>query len=222
VKKMTTRKFGAVIFDLDGTLLDTLANLACSYNSVLEELELPCHPVESFRVFVGDGARTCMTRCLPTNSSDDLIDRALNLQQKQYETNWQNRVTIYDGILSLLNELEASGVKLAVLSNKDHRFTLKCISHFFPTVNFSVVQGFDIDVPHKPNPTGALRIAGKLKLAVNEIAFVGDTKMDMLTANACGMFSIGVLWGFREEKELVSAKADRTVAQPADIVDILL
>mgnify|MGYP000671528828 CR=1 FL=1 len=212
----------AVIFDLDGTLLDTLINLAASYNHVLTKLGFPSHPIEAYRVFVGDGARTCMTRCLPPNSSEELIERALDLQREHYQKNWQNQVTVYDGILSLLNRLESKGIALAVLSNKDHQFTQQCVNHFFPTVNFSIIQGFDTNVPHKPDPAGAKLIAERLRLPGNEIAFVGDTEMDMKTANACSMFSIGVLWGFREEEELVGAAARKIVESPAQISDVLL
>ena len=218
---MVKKKFKGIIFDLDGTLLNTLSNLAYSYNSVLAELGFPSHPTEAYKVFVGDGARQCMTRCLPRNSSVTLIETALDLQQRHYENNWQQGVPVYDGIMPLLNELESQEIKLAVLSNKDHRFTEKCVDFFFPEVNFSVVQGFDVGIPHKPDPKGAILIADKLQLDVSEIAFIGDTKMDISTARASGMFAIGVLWGFREKEELVSAKADRIVARPADLTGIL-
>lgn len=219
---MVRKKFRAAIFDLDGTLLNTLSNLASSYNSVLTELGFPSHPVEAYNVFVGNGARQCMTRCLPANSSTAQIESALELQQRHYENNWQQGVLVYEGIFSLLNKLVSHDIKLAVLSNKDHRFTEKCVNHFFPEINFSMVQGFDKGIPHKPDPTGAKFIADKLKIPVDEMAFIGDTEMDILTASASGMFSIGVLWGFRKEEELIAASADKIVARPADLVDILL
>jgi len=208
------------IFDLDGTLLNTLQSLASCYNRVLTQLSHPPHSVEAYRYFIGDGARRCIERCLPAHARTDLqIEGALALQQADYQASWQRDAQPYPGIVDMLERLSQRDVPLTVLSNKDHEFTLACVEHFFPTITFQKIVGFSNSVPHKPDPTGAQSIARLLKVPAASIIFVGDTAMDMQTARTCGMTAVGVLWGFRNADELLEAGAHHLIRQPHNLLD---
>ncbi|MCB1645238.1 MAG: HAD family hydrolase [Pseudomonadales bacterium] len=210
----------ACIFDLDGTLLNTLESLANCYNRVLASLGYPIHEVEAYRYFIGDGAHMCVERCLPPEARrPEIIDEALARQQADYRVSWHQDVTVYEGVEALLAALQTRHIPMAVLSNKDHEFTCQCVSTFFPEVSFSAIQGYGPDVPHKPDPTGARRLASQFKVDPASIAFLGDTRMDIQTANACGMISVGVLWGFRDAGELNEAGASRLIARPLDLLN---
>lgn len=192
--------FSAVIFDLDGTLLNTLADLANAHNKVLAELGLPVHPIDAYRNFVGSGARKCIERSLPQeHRSRELIERGLAIQKREYARTWHENTTPYDGIDELLNILRQKGVSLAVLSNKDDDFTQQCMAFFFADIVFDRIQGFTDEVPHKPNPKGALMVADYLACAPKEILFLGDSEVDIKTATAAGMYPVGALWGFDQE-----------------------
>lgn len=207
------------IFDLDGTLLDTLASLASCYNRVLTQLGFATHAADAYRYFIGDGARRCVERCLPVSArTSAVIDQALALQQQDYANSWQQDAQPYPGISALLQQLALGPRPLAVLSNKDQAFTQLCVSHFFPDIEFQQVVGFSASVPHKPDPTGARNIADALGIPCQRLALIGDTAMDMATASTCGMQAVGVLWGFRERDELLSAGATSLLATPADLL----
>lgn len=211
--------FEGCIFDLDGTLLNTLLSLTNCYNRVLAQQGFPQHPEDSYRHFIGDGARKCVERCLPANArTESVIQTTLALQQQDYADHWSRDVSIYQGIGELLDKLSERKIKLAVLSNKDHEFTLQCVSHFFPGTKFDVVQGYSSSVPHKPDPRGALSIAAQLNLEPDNIVFLGDTAMDIQTANTCGMISVGVLWGFRDAEELTTAGARHLIQHPSELL----
>jgi phosphoglycolate phosphatase len=208
------------IFDLDGTLLDTLESLANCYNRVLTRLGHPSHAVDAYRYFIGDGARRCIERCLPAHArTDQQIEEALALQQADYQASWQQDAQPYPGIVEMLEHLSQRDLPLTVLSNKDHEFTLACVEHFFPTITFQQILGFSHNVPHKPDPTGAQTIARALDIPAASIVFVGDTAMDMQTAVTCGMSAVGVLWGFRHAEELVEAGAQHLIQDPHNLLD---
>lgn len=209
------------IFDLDGTLLDTLASLAASYNRSLVKLGFPPHEVNAYRRFVGDGQRKCVERALPADAmNDENVLAMMQAQQDDYTKTWREQAAPYPGVPEALAALKRRGAKLTVLSNKNHPFAVKCVEYFFPRIRFDAIQGFDDDVPHKPNPTGALRIAAKLGLKPAEIVFVGDTSTDILTAKACAMSSVGVLWGFRDATELNNAGATHIIDHPSELLDL--
>tara|TARA_R110002110_G_scaffold230492_3_gene446283 strand:- start:260 stop:922 length:663 start_codon:yes stop_codon:yes gene_type:complete len=212
----------AVLFDLDGTLLNTLESLAGCFNRVLEAEGYPTHPVSAYRQFIGDGARKCVERCLPApERTPEVITRILDRQQADYAKSWQQDVSLYPGMQSLLTSLRERGVPMAVLSNKDHQFVVDCVGYFFPAGTFSVVQGFDHDIPHKPDPAGARQLTRLLGEAPEHCTLIGDTAVDVQTAKNAGLTSIGVLWGFRDEQELASAGADYIVHKPEQLLDIL-
>jgi phosphoglycolate phosphatase len=209
----------AVLFDLDGTLLDTLDDLADSVNAVLAEAGLPTHPVDSYRQFVGEGAALLVTRALPQHmrtSSD--VQKFLALFRAEYDRCWKTKTRPYEGIPELLDGLTSRGLKIAVLSNKPDDFAKKCVEHFLPSHGFAAVFGQQDGVARKPDPAGALVIAQSLHLGPHDILYAGDSSIDMLTASRAGMYPMGVLWGFRSRDELVAHGAKSLVERPVEIL----
>jgi phosphoglycolate phosphatase len=210
----------AVIFDLDGTLLDTLKDLADCHNRMLVSQGYPPHPVEAYKYFIGNGARKCVERVLPEKArTEEIIDLSLELQAKEYASNWHVATREYPGISSVLEKLVAGKTKIAVLSNKNQQFTQLCIRHFFPNIHFNVIQGHVPGIPHKPDPMGALGIAESLGVARKDIILLGDSGIDMATATAAGMRGIGALWGFRTGEELKAAGAAVLLETPAQLLE---
>lgn len=212
-----------VVFDLDGTLLNTLQSLASCYNRVLSKHGFQTHDTSAFRHFIGNGARQCMLACLRASgeleqTKESEIESLIQAQRDDYEANWDKEVEVYRGIEALLLELSNLKVTLAVLTNKDHDFAQSCVNHFFPDKPFTVIQGYTADVPHKPDPTGAQQIAERCNCSTTEMMLVGDTRVDIATAIAAGMKSVGVLWGFRDRNELEVAGADFIVSDANEIL----
>ena len=209
----------AIIFDLDGTLLNTLTSIGNSFNRALLKMGMPIHDIQDYRYFIGDGVFKCAERCLPVENRDDItINQLANLERLDYAQNWQLHTEPYQGIRGLLETAEKTGYQLAVLSNKDEAFTQGLVQHFFPGTNWAIIVGHSKEVPHKPDPTGAYLIAKHLRLEPQELAMVGDTRIDMATARACNMFCVGVLWGFREVAELEEAGANRIIEHPNQLL----
>lgn len=215
-------RFPAVLFDLDGTLLDTLADLADSMNAVLADWGLSTHPLEAYRWFVGDGIHNLARRALPASHSDEaVIARCVGAMQEEYGRRWSVKTRPYEGIVTLLDGLAARRVRLAVLSNKPHAFTLQTVAALLPDWRFEVVLGARAGVPVKPDPIGALEVAARLGLPPERILYLGDTATDMLTARAAGMHPVGAGWGFREPEELLAAGAAHLLATPTELLDLL-
>jgi phosphoglycolate phosphatase len=214
--------FEAVIFDLDGTLLDTLADLADSMNSALRGLGYPEHDPEKYRYFVGDGMRNLARRVLPVDGQDEnLVETVVKAMTTEYEQGWDVKTKPYSGMEDTLDQLVAAGLKLAVLSNKPDPFTKKMVAALLPRWQFQPVLGARPDAPLKPDPAVALEIAQMLKIDPAKFLYVGDTATDMRTANAAGMFAVGAAWGFRTVEELEQSGARRIVHRPAEIVELL-
>ena len=216
---MTTeaRAFKAVLFDLDGTLLDTLEDLGASVNRVLARAGLPVHPIDAYRYFVGEGAGMLVERSLPPERRQPAeVERFLAEYRAEYERSWAQTTRPYDGIPELLHALAERGLKLAVLSNKPDADTKNVISHFFPDVPFSVVRGQVEGVPVKPDKAGALLVAEQLSIAPADFLYLGDTKVDMTCACSAGMNPVGVLWGFRTAQELLDNGAKVLIAHPME------
>ena len=210
-----------VVFDLDGTLLDTLATVAAAHNQALAEHGHPAQPVDAYRYFIGNGARKCAERSLPASARNDAtIDAVTHSFQRIYDQAWRQDTQPYAGIPELLNQLDGA-YALAVLSNKDDAFTRKIISHFFGDDLFDVVQGHSKDVPHKPDPTGMHYISEQLGMPIDALMIVGDTRVDMETAVAAGVRGIGATWGFREADELTAAGAASLINHPAELTALL-
>lgn len=211
-----------VLFDLDGTLLDTIGDLAVSMNRALAAGGLPVHEVAAYREFVGEGAVRLAERVLPeglrgTQAQHELLQRFT----ADYAGNWDTTTATFPGIDALLAELTRRGVVLAVLSNKPDRYMSAIRERFFSGYKFSHFQGQLPDGPRKPDPSGALRIAGDNGMAPEAFLYVGDSDVDMQTARAAGMRACGVLWGYRGQEELLINGAAHIVARPQDIIALL-
>ena len=214
------QRFRAVLFDLDGTLADTLADLANATNHALAALGCPTHPLAAYRYFVGDGTRNLCLRVLPADRQH-LSDDVLRLMLTHYEAHSFDTTRLYPGIPELVAALHGRGLKLAVLSNKPDAFTKRMIEHYFCPSPFDIVRGQTANVPLKPDPTVALQIAAELGIPPAQWLYLGDTNTDMLTARNAGMCAVGVLWGFRERAELVASGAQHLVATPEDVLQLL-
>lgn len=215
----------ACIFDLDGTLIDSLDDLADAVNVALVAAGFPAHSVDAYRNFVGNGIETLIKRALPQDALHHLpppeIQAIVQRMSRIYADNWHAKTRCYEGIPALVAHLHEQGLPLAVLSNKPHAFTCEIIDYFFPNKPFRHVYGARPGLPHKPDPTTALGLAAELALPPEQITFIGDSNVDMQTGLRAGMLPLGVCWGFRSQEELVSAGAAALARQPADIALLL-
>ena len=209
-----------IIFDLDGTLIDSLEDIAVCMNKVLEELNLPIHKINDYKYFVGSGVDVLVNSALK-DSSQEIKNEVLERFKKEYDQQLHAKTKPYAGIYELLDELKKLDYNLAVLSNKPHDFTIAYVDYLFKDYNFKEVHGQKQEVPRKPDPIGAINIAKALNIPCSEIFFVGDTMVDMQTAKSANMKAIGVLWGFRDEKELMENGASFVVKHPLDILEII-
>ena len=214
--------YQAAIFDLDGTLLDTLDDLADSANAMLKSCGYPVHPVDAYRHFVGDGVRTLVERILPPEAKDKTsIVRCVEIYRQAYSARWNAKTKPYSGIPEMLDSLVKRGIRLAVLSNKPHEFTEDCIREFVGKWPWEVVHGMREGIPKKPDPTGAIEIIEKMGLSPKSCLYLGDTDTDMQTAKAAGIHGVGVLWGFRERDELIRNGALTLIERPRDILGLV-
>lgn len=215
-------KYKAAIFDLDGTLLDTIEDLDDSMNYVLEKMGCPIHGIEEFKYFVGDGIRNLVSRALPPDRRDeDSVNAALAAMREAYSKRWDVKTRPYPGITNMLDALADKGIKLSVLSNKMDDITKKIVKKLLPSWSFYPVFGERQGVPKKPDPAGAFEIVRILGVKPGECIYVGDTGIDMKTANAAGMYAVGVLWGFRKAEELVENGARTLISHPLDLLNLL-
>lgn len=210
--------YKAVLFDLDGTLTDTLADIADAMNRALRLHDLPQWPVEAYRYLVGNGARVLARRCV--RERQELAEAVRQTYQAYYETHNLVRTRPYDGVPELLAALQARGMRLAVLSNKPDADTKAVVRHFFPAIAFDVVRGQVEGVPVKPDPAGALAVAAEMGIAPGEFLYLGDTSVDMQCALAAGMHPVGAVWGFRTAQELTDSGAEHLAQTPDDLLTI--
>ena len=213
----------AVLFDLDGTLLDTLGDLADSMNQVLADMGYPQHPTGDYRYFVGDGMEMLVSRSLPPGArKGHLVARGLAAVETEYGRRWSRKTRPYDGVPAMLDELQARETPMAILSNKPEDFTRLTVSTLLKGWSFDAVCGARPGVPRKPDLAAALEIAARLGAKPSECLYLGDTATDMKTACRAGMYAVGALWGFREAAELEAAGAQVLVEEPADFTEICL
>ncbi|KMQ50953.1 Phosphoglycolate phosphatase [Chitinispirillum alkaliphilum] len=206
----------AVIFDLDGTLVDTLEDIGESMNSVLKSRNMPVHSIDQYKYFVGEGMEVLARRSMPANSKDELVMDCLEEMKHEYRSRWNKKSKPYAGIDELLNQLEEKKIRIAVLSNKPHEFTVEMVQHFFGR-RFSPVLGAGI-FPIKPNPHAVLHIKDILGFSADQFVYLGDSGVDMKTAKAAGVYAVGVLWGFRTADELKEYGADLLIEKPLDLL----
>ena len=210
--------YQAVVFDLDGTLLDTLGDLAGAMNETLESRGFPVHPVDAYRYFIGDGVRQLVRRVLPESCDATTNDDVLNSYISTYRQRWDKESRPYDGIPAMLDELTARGVPLGICSNKPDDLTRACTDGLLASWSFGEVIGQSSTWSAKPDPAGALHVADQLNVPPADCLFVGDSGVDMRTAINAGMGAGGVLWGFRKAGELEESGADFLFARPEEIL----
>ena len=214
--------FRAVIFDLDGTLLDTLEDIGNAGNKVLADRGLPTHPIPSYRDFIGEGVVRLVRRVLPEQHQDEeTVQACVEAYRQEYARCWNVRTRPYAGVAEMLDALAGRGLQLAVLSNKPDAFTQLCVRQLLPQWTFAEVLGASEAFPPKPDPASALEIARRLGVSAAECLYVGDSGVDMKTARAAGMFAVGVLWGFRGADEMTDAGAQVLIERPSQLLDLL-
>lgn len=202
-----------VIFDLDGTLSDSIISIAYCANRALEKYGLSPFVTDRYKYFVGDGAATLIHRCVENQETDrsDLYEQVKAEYDRLFAVDCMYKVKPYPGIVELLQELKKRQIPIAVLSNKPHPNTLKVIHDLFGDDMFTIVQGQIPQIEKKPSPDGVLYIAEKLGIPAEQFLYVGDTNTDMQTGKNAGAFTVGVLWGFRDRKELEDNDADAII-----------
>ena len=214
-------KFKAIIFDLDGTLLNTLTDISNSVNRVLSKHFFPIHSTDAYRYFIGDGGMTLIERALPQNQRNPKTIQICHTEfTHDYGQNWHNESAAYDGISEMLDALCARNIRFSILSNKPHDFTLKCVEAYLGQWPFEIVFGHQKKIPKKPDPAGALLISQKMGISPSEFLYLGDSSVDMKTACAAGMFPVAALWGFRTKKELIKAGANAILNHPMEILSL--
>lgn len=215
-------KWKLVIFDLDGTLVDTIEDLGTAVNFALESKGLPTHPISAYKLMVGNGMRNLVFRAMPDDRKDDIAlwDELLKIFLGYYYEHITVHSRPYAGMVELLEELCAAGVKVAVASNKIQRGTEELMALLFPSVNFVSVLGGRDGVPLKPEPAVVKEILSACGVASDDAVLVGDSATDTFTAANSGLRSIGVTWGFRPED--AASTSDFTVERVSDLRSLLL
>lgn len=215
--------YKACIFDLDGTLTDTLESLTVSVNKTLEEMNMPSITSEQCRSFVGNGARRLMEMALTAAGDAELnhIDEGMKVYGRVFAENCTYHVWPYEGITTMLKSLKEQGVRLAVLSNKPHHQAVDVVSAVFGKDTFDVVQGQRDGIPRKPDPAGVFQILEEFGVEPSEGIYVGDSDVDMKTGKAAGLFTVGVTWGFRSKELLVETGADTTIDHAQELLKFL-
>ncbi len=219
-QKTILEQYRAVLFDMDGTLLNTLDDIAMAGNRVLAAQGFSEHPVEAYRMFIGSGARNLIIRALPefARQNATLVDTCLQLFLDDYGLNQNVRSRPYPGIEALLDGLAARKIPMAILTNKPHWAALECAGNLLGRWGFFDVRGQREGCPIKPEPSGALAIARDLGMPPEKILYLGDSAVDMHTAVAAGMMPVGVLWGYRDREELLAAGAEFLLAHPMELL----
>ncbi len=210
----------AAIFDLDGTLLDTLPDLADAMNWTLTQEGYPACDIAHHRGAIGRGTREYVKGCLPLEVKDDeaLLNRATERMRAHYGENWNHKTRPYHGIIALLDDLTQRGILRCVVTNKMHTVAVALIQRWFGAYGFDPVYGDRPGKPPKPDPTVALEAAAELGVVPSEVVFIGDSKYDMLTAQHAGMHGIGVTWGYGTRAELIESGAAFLADTPADVI----
>ena len=213
----------AAIFDLDGTVAATLEAIAHCANKAIGDFGYEAYPIESYKTFAGDGARTLVERALAGRGVEDteIIDKVFARYLEIFAVDCLYNAKAYDGIPELLKELRDRGVKTAVLSNKPHPESIKTVDGILPKGSFDIIRGVKDGCPKKPAPDGAFAIAKEFGVEPSECIYLGDTNTDMKTGKAAGMFTIGVSWGFRPVEELTANHADVIIDHPLDALNYI-
>lgn len=211
-----------IIFDLDGTLLNTIDDLAQSVNFVLEKYNYPIHGVEQYKHFVGNGITKLIERAMPESQrTAELISKLQADFVDYYALHGKDHTRPYDGIMELLNELRGRGITLSVASNKHHQATMELIDHYFGRDRFSVVYGKREGTRPKPDPTIVFDIVRECGVSIAEVIYLGDSDTDMQTAQNASVLSVGVAWGFRTQQELINHGAKYIIKTPKELLSLI-
>lgn len=216
----------AAIFDLDGTIADTLESIAYSTNATLESLGLMKRPVEEYNYYAGDGADVLVMRalkaaCENNEQAEELYPRARAKYKEVFVDYCMYNVKPFDGMVELLEGLKARGIKIGVLSNKPHDRAVDVVNELFGEGYFDLVCGQREGIPKKPDPSGAKIMLKEFDVEAAECLYVGDTNVDMQTGKNTGMFTVGVLWGFRDREELENNNADAIITHPLELLEYI-
>ena len=211
-----------VIFDLDGTLLDTIADLAESANYALKQLGYPTHDVETIRTFVGNGINKLLERALPSHEqTEENVIRMRSHFVPYYDVHNADLSNPYPGIVSLLEDLQAKGIQIAVASNKYQEATVKLVKQYFPNIDFVEILGQREGINVKPDPSIVFDILQKANLSKENVLYVGDSGVDMQTAINAGVDAVGVTWGFRPRAELESFRPMGLIDKAEDLLEFI-
>ncbi|MDD3343591.1 MAG: HAD family hydrolase [Sulfurospirillaceae bacterium] len=211
-----------IIFDLDGTLLDTLEDIAISANFALTSLGFTAEETSKYRYFVGEGVFKLFENIFVSNPQPkEIIQQAVQFFEDHYSKQFSQNTKLYEGVSKMLTFLQKRDFKMAILSNKPDSFVKMCALKYLRQWKFDVVYGAREGVPKKPHPEGALDIVELLHVKPNECYYLGDTMIDMQTANSAGMIALGALWGFRDEAELREHGAKYLVKTPSEVIKLL-
>lgn len=211
--------YRAVIFDMDGTLLDTIGDIADSMNAALEQMGFPGHPMERYLDFVGEGMEVLVLKALPdAHRSTETMAAAVSSMRAEYSVRWSRTSKAFDGIAELLDGLAAKGVRMSILSNKLDAFAKAMAETLLPRWRFFEVRGLTPECPKKPDPAGALLCAASMEVSPAECIFVGDSAIDMETAVSAGMAPCGVLWGYQDRQRLLAGGAHLLMDDPRDLL----
>ncbi|MCD0464029.1 HAD family hydrolase [Flavobacterium sp. ENC] len=213
--------FKGIIFDLDGTLVNSLEDISDAMNTVLQSLNHPTHTYDTYQYFIGSGLRNLVSKALPAfNNSEAQIETCFQAMINEYRTTCTLKTKPYQGIVELLDHLSSRNIKLAVFSNKADELTKKIATEIFPDY-FDAAIGLSTEALKKPNPFEAIEISKKWNLKPEEILFVGDSDIDMQTAINSNMFPVGVSWGYRTKEELIASGAKWVLNVPSDLIQLV-
>lgn len=211
----------AIVFDLDGTLLDTVGDIAAALNRALAACGLPTHEQKMVETFLGGGIRDAVMKATPEGTGQEVIERVLDLYRDDYVAHCTEKTRLYDDVREMVDCLAAQGFEMAVLSNKTEATAQKIVAHFFPNGEFKAVFGRAADRPLKPHPDAAKPVLEVLALPPEEIAYVGDSNTDILFAKAVGMLPVATPWGYRSREELVEAGAELIAEHPMELLELI-
>lgn len=212
--------FDAVVFDLDGTLLDTYEDIADSLNAALAAAARPALPPALVKQYIGGGVEMLIQRALGSDEPEQIARVGTRFRQ-EYAERWACKTRPFEGVLELIESLAQRGVRIGVFSNKPDQFTQSCVRRFLPEEKIEVVAGAQAGVPRKPDPTGARRVAEQLQVDPAAILYLGDTATDMQTAVNAGMYAVGATWGYRPAEELVAHGAATLIDHPHELLSLL-
>ncbi len=211
-----------VIFDLDGTLLNTLEDLADAANYVLRQHGFPEHPLDAYRYFVGDGIAVLIQRILPeAYRQGTVFEQCRQAFVTRYTQHMYDKTLVYDGMRDTLRSLQTKGINMAVATNKIHQAVAPLMADYFPDIHFAAIFGQRKGIPTKPNPQIVFDILKDTGFSKDETLYVGDTSVDMQTAHAAGLKAAGALWGYRTRQELEEANADFIIAHPSELLTLV-